>query len=356
MKKYDRLAIVIPALNPDDKMNTLVRNLVSNGFNNVILVDDGSSDNCKHHFSIAESEYKCKVLTHYINFGKGRALKNAFNYVLNTFPDLAGVITADSDGQHSIEDIIKCAELLLKNTSDRRMLLGVRDFNESDIPARSRFGNKLTSIVLKIFCGISLSDTQTGLRGLTKDAIIAMLESSGERYEYEMNMIIEAPEKEVSIEEYPIRTIYIDDNATSHFNPIIDSFKIYKQFLKYIISSLSSFVVDMGLFTLFSSILKRNKVAQYIIIATYSARVFSSIFNYTINRKAVFQSNSSPLNSAWKYFLLCVIQGTLSAVLVSVLYTWTNVYELMCKIVVDTILFFASFYIQKMFVFKEKKL
>lgn len=355
MEKYNGLVIIIPALNPDEKMISLIKKLVSSGFENIVLVDDGSSGDCKHHFLAAEEEYNCIVLEHYINMGKGRALKDAFNYVLNRYSNLNGVITADSDGQHSIDDIIKCADLLLDNIQEKRMVLGVRDFNEGGIPARSRFGNKLTSMVLKIFCGISLTDTQTGLRGLTKEAIVDMLGLQGERYEYEMNMIIESSENGIKLEQYPIQTIYIDENATSHFNPIVDSFKIYKQFLKYIISSLSSFVVDMGLFSVFSSALKRNKVTQYIIIATYSARLFSSIFNFIINRKAVFQSDSKLLDSALKYFLLCIVQGTLSAVLVSGLYGCVGISELLCKIIVDTILFFISFYIQKMFVFKEKK-
>jgi glycosyltransferase involved in cell wall biosynthesis len=354
-KKYENIVVVIPALNPDDKLQALTDRLWNAGLKNIVLIDDGSSPEHKHYFSEIESEYGCTVLKHYINMGKGRALKDAFNYVLNSFPRLNGVITADSDGQHSVEDILKCADLLLEKHNDKCMLLGVRDFNASGIPARSRFGNKVTSAVLKILCGIGVSDTQTGLRGLTKDALVAVLDLQGERYEYEMNMIIETPAKGVTIEEYSIQTIYIDDNATSHFNPLTDSFLIYKQFFKYMLSSISSFCLDLGLFTLFSFLLKKHSVAQYILIATYIARLFSSIFNFTVNRKAVFKSEAGLFRSACKYFALCIIQGTLSGVLVSVLYSWTSIYEVLCKIIVDTILFFISFYIQKMFVFKEKK-
>lgn len=254
---FENVLIIIPALDPDEKMIKLIRELRENGAREILLVDDGSKVENKYLFKKAVDEFECKLFVHYKNFGKGRALKNAFNYALENF-QLKGVITVDSDGQHCVKDIIQCAKLLTNSDGTKKLFLGVRDFDGENIPARSRFGNKMTRIVLKLFCGIKITDTQTGLRGITVKALEEMLDLIGERYEYEMNMIIETKELEIEIEEFPIETIYINENETSHFNPVTDSIKIYRQFLKYIFASLSSFVIDMVLFSVLSSILKIN--------------------------------------------------------------------------------------------------
>lgn len=354
MGKYKNISIIIPSLNPDEKMIKLIKELIEAGYDNLVVINDGSSKEYDVFFQQAE-ELGCQILKHYINMGKGRALKNAFNYVLNEYPEVCGVITADSDGQHSLKDITKCAELLLKEQGAKKLFLGSRDFDAAGIPARSRFGNKMTCKVLSAFCGIKISDTQTGLRGVTREALAYMLDLNGERYEYEMNMIIETKEKDIAIEEFPIETIYIDDNASSHFNPIVDSYKIYKQFFKYIFASLSSFVIDMALFALLSSILKDKGVAAYIIISTYGARFVSSIYNFLINKKVVFKSDASILSAGIKYAILCVIQGTLSGILVNGLFGLTHIPEVVCKMIIDTLLFFASFFIQKNLVFNGGK-
>ena len=344
MEIYKDICIIIPSLNPDDKIIRLISELSAEGFENIIIVNDGSDEKHELLFNIAREKYKCQILKHYVNMGKGRALKNAFNYVLNCYPQLKGVITADSDGQHLLKDIKKCAQLIIENPREKKMFLGSRDFNAEGIPSRSRFGNKITSKVLNIFCDIKISDTQTGLRGLTREALEEMLILNGERYEYEMNMIIESREKNIAIDEFPIETIYIEDNASSHFNPLVDSYKIYKQFFKYIIACEEK-IKPPGF-------RKHNSVEAYIIISTYGARLVSSVYNYSINKKVVFNNDDSVITTAIKYFVLCVIQGTLSGILVNYLFSLTQIAEIICKMIVDTLLFFVSFFVQKKLVFK----
>ncbi|WP_289466183.1 hypothetical protein, partial [Klebsiella pneumoniae] len=72
-----------------------------------------------------------------------------------------GVVTVDGDNQHHPADTRACCEHMLKTG---HTTLGCRDFNQEDVPARSSFGNKTTSMIFKIFVGMTISDTQTGLR------------------------------------------------------------------------------------------------------------------------------------------------------------------------------------------------
>ena len=161
------IPIIIPAYEPDARLLGLIDELNKSGIGPVIVVNDGSEGaEYKEIFEDA-SRRGARLLTHAVNMGKGRALKDAFNYCLNEYDDLLGVITADSDGQHTTEDIEKCKEALIQSGQDQALVLGCRNFNESGIPARSVFGNKTTSRVMKLLLGLSISDTQTGLRGIS---------------------------------------------------------------------------------------------------------------------------------------------------------------------------------------------
>ena len=204
--------IIIPSYEPDEKLPDLLKNLRETGFRNIVLVDDGSGEKYAGIFTEAETTYGCVVLHHAVNQGKGRALKTAFNFCLREFADLPGVITADSDGQHSPECILSCVDAMLKNPS--ALILGCRCFEGADVPARSEFGNKCTRVVMKYLTGISVSDTQTGLRGIPTAFMEQLLMVRGERFEFETNMLLETKSRKIPIVEVPIRTIYIEENKT----------------------------------------------------------------------------------------------------------------------------------------------
>lgn len=342
---YDNIVVIIPAFNPDSKMIGLVRDLFGAGLRQIVLVDDGSSKECRKYFEAAEEEFGCRVFRNAVNMGKGRALKNGFNYILNEYPDLDGVITADSDGQHTAEDIGRCADLLLEKRDKKVIFLGTRDFDAEGIPARSRFGNKITRIVLNLFCGVDISDTQTGLRGTGRGVLCDILCCIGERYEYEMNMLIEVSEKNIALEEFPISTIYIEDNASSHFNPVMDSFKIYQTILKYSFSSLLTTVID---FVLFSILIGSG---MKIISATYLSRMCSMIVNFAINKKIVFGVQGGLGRQFLKYGILVAVSGTVSALMVQAMAGYLRMPPLLCKAVVDTLLYFLNYYVQRTFIF-----
>ena len=303
---------VIPALNPDKTLIDYVQNLIANGFKRVIVVDDGSCPEKESVFESINSMPECEVLRHAVNLGKGRALKDAFNHYCCMYSkDFSGVITIDSDGQHSLEDVLKLDYELGLNPE--KLILGVRDFDDPSVPFKSRIGNKITRIIMKFFIGgVFLSDTQTGLRGIPNQGLSSCLTMFGERFEYETNMLIEAVHKNVPIMEIPIKTVYINGNKETHFRPIVDSIAIYSlilsTFVKYILSSLSSFLVDYAAFCIIRFVLISVTAGYRIWISTIVARILSSAYNYVINKKLVFQRSRNQNHSFFKYYILCTAQ------------------------------------------------
>lgn len=354
--------VIIPSLNPDEKMVNTVKGLIAEGFEDIILVDDGSRENCKKYFMEVESCPQVHVLTHDVNMGKGRAMKTAFEYILDNKKGISGVVTVDGDGQHLPKDIRNCVEEMEREKD--KVILGVRDFSGSSVPARSKFGNNMTKAVFRFACGIRISDTQTGLRAIPFKYLPLMLKIEGERYEYETNQLLMIKKQNIKMSEVVINTVYIDANSSSHFNPIKDSIKIYMVIFKFIGSSLASFVVDTVLFTLINIFLERfvtGITAELrLLIATVGARAVSSLVNYTMNRRYVFESKSPVAGSMARYYTLCVCQTFISYFLTFVLSdvvfrVQARLLDTLIKIVVDMCLFFVSFQIQQRWVFKESQ-
>lgn len=253
-----RIPVVIPAYEPDGKLLDLCRSLVESGIGDIVVVDDGSGKEYQPVFKAVQEECCGVVLRHAANMGKGRALKDAFNFLLNEREDLVGCVTADSDGQHTVKDILKCMEALEQDHNC--FILGCRDFDQPDVPFKSRFGNKLTQKVCKGLCGIAVSDTQTGLRAIPKEFMEYLLNTSGERFEFETNMLVESRGR-FGIVEVMVETVY--DSKTehkTHFDPVRDSIRIYKIFggifFKFLVSSFSSSILDILLFLLFCPLLQ----------------------------------------------------------------------------------------------------
>ncbi len=346
------IPIIIPAYEPDEKLLGLLDELNKAELGPVVVVNDGSEGEEYTRIFEGVAERGAKLLTHAVNMGKGRALKTAFNYCLNEYADLLGVITADSDGQHTTEDIRKCMDAMV--ASPDALVLGCRNFNESGIPARSVFGNKTTSRVMKLLLGLSISDTQTGLRGISVPFMKYLLTEKGERFEFETNMLIATKDLGIKIVEVPIKTIYLEENKSSHFNPILDSIRIYAVFVKFLFSSLSSSVVDIVMFSIFCGMFRNVPVAiGYVMLSTILARVISAIYNFMINYKVVFKGKGSTGKAALRYLVLAICIMLLSGGLVT-FFTGLlpMVPEFVIKIPVDCILFLLSFVVQREVVYK----
>ncbi len=351
------IPVIIPAYEPDNRLINLIKNLIDNKIGPIIIINDGSSHKYDDIFIMAKQiiePFNGIYLEHNINKGKGRALKTAFNYVLENMPHVVGVVTADSDGQHTTTCISKIIEYL--NNNPNNLILGVRKFTCEGIPWKSKFGNKCTEKIFQYISGIHVTDTQTGLRGIPINYLTDLLTLPGERFEFEMRMLLDATNK-YKITEVQIVTIYDSkENHQTHFDPFKDSFKIYKilieKFLKYIFASLSSSLLDIVLFSILCIILRKKYENYYLIYSTIIARIISALYNYLINYKIVFKGNGHIIKSLFKYIILAIIQVSLSACFVFLLARSCRfIPEIICKIIIDTLLFFLSYYIQQRFVF-----
>lgn len=349
------LPIIIPSYEPDSRLIELLQKLNDKNMSPIILVDDGSGSQYQEFFQRARNEFNVTLLTHDVNGGKGKALKTAFEHCLKTYPDMVGCVTADSDGQHTPEAIEKIRGILQKQPN--ALVLGVRDFSGDDIPPKSQFGNNLTRKVFRTLYRVDITDTQTGLRGISASFMKEMLNEPTNRFEFEMKMLITAVKSKIKIVEEQIETIYDSkENHQTHFHPVKDSIKIYSvflgAFLRFIISSLSSSLIDLTLFQVFCLILKGSISWDYVIVATVLARIISAIYNYLMNYFFVFKSKKSYGKSAIKYVCLAVVQMMLSAFLTSSLVKLLSVsVELFVKIPVDLVLFLISYKIQKKFIY-----
>lgn len=348
------MSVILPSYKPDEKLLTVLEGLAEKGFSDVIVVNDGSGSDYDGLFEKAAAFPNVTVLAHPENRGKGCALKTAFAYCIENRTSCTGVITVDGDNQHHPDDILACCQKLSENPG--QLVLGARSFSSDEVPFRSRFGNVITRGVFRFACGIRITDTQTGLRAIPAQYLPLMLETAGERYEYETNMLLEMKTHDIPFTEVTIRTIYLDDNDSSHFNPLKDSIKIYRTIFAFLASSFLSSLLDLALFFLLISILTHfiPEGAWNVFIATAAARVCSSLFNYLLNSKKVFRSKNK--TSLARYYLLCVLQFAASAGLVSLaafLIPTNSFGKTLFKAVVDIVLFLISYQIQREWVFKK---
>lgn len=348
---FEDIIIVIPSLNPDEKLKATVNSIKAVGFNNILVVNDGSDN---RHLKYFPSPEDVTLLNHKVNRGKGAALKTAFRYIKRNMPEIKGIITADGDGQHMPEDIVKCAEAL--DVNGKTVILGCRDFSGPDVPGRSKFGNKTTSLIFKLLCGMKISDTQTGLRAFPCGILDLLCETEGQRFEYETNMLIKFKQCGISISEVKINTVYIEENKTSHFHPIKDSIRVYKFIFAYFISSMISFAADISLFYIFTKLLTGVLGGITETVATVGARIISSFINYSINKNKVFGKKSANTSTLLKYYRLAIPQMIVSALSVNILSAIFGAEAgaaTVIKMVVDTILFFVSYRIQQNWVFAD---
>lgn len=218
---------LIPAYQPDEKLYRITEELFENGFE-IVVVDDGSGVCYEEIFrKIAPI---AKILTHERNQGKGAALKTGIAYIAKKEQSPYVIVTLDADGQHSITDAIAvCKEAEQRRNS---LILGSRAF-DGKVPWKSKAGNTITKWIFSFVAGVKISDTQTGLRAFSDVQAEKMEEIPGERYEYEIDVLLEYAKEGREIEEVPIRTIYLDDNKSSHFHAFRDSALIYSEILKH---------------------------------------------------------------------------------------------------------------------------
>lgn len=364
MEDLSKVSVVLPSLDPDEKLTAVIDGLLEYGFQDIILVNDGSKEGNLHYFTdAAKAHPEITLLTHQVNRGKGAALKTAFSWFLANRPQGLGVITVDGDNQHHPEDTRACALHMLETG---RVTLGCRDFSLPDVPPRSRFGNRTTSLVFKLFCGITLSDTQTGLRAIPRSAVETFTQVYGDRFEYETNMLLAMKTAGIPFDEVKIRTVYIEENKSSHFHWLRDSWRIYKlilaHFFRYTLSSLVCAGVDTVSYWLLSLGLS-GLLSGFALTAAAgaAARIISSLVNFFLNKNMVFRTKVSTGRALIRYYALAIPQMGAQILLTQGIYTLFRVSDhaggirTLWYVVVMVVLYFISYTIQQRWVFAPQK-
>jgi putative flippase GtrA len=344
--KATEYAVIVPAYCPGDALENLALVLSRSAAIAVIVVDDGSGTEHRERFNRIARLPKVHMLRHAVNLGKGAALKAAFNYALCTFPGVAGVVTADADGQHAVEDIQSVGASLTQHPDS--MILGARRFDAADVPLRSRAGNKITRVLVQVLIGQRLSDTQTGLRGIPSSLLPSLLRVAANGYDFELEMLIAAKQLSCPVREEPARTIYIEGNKSSHFNPLIDSLRIYFTLLRFSILSLLTALLDNLVF------LCAFSLTGAIASAMICGRLVAVLFNYASVRKLVFLSRQSHRTVLPRYSLLVLSSGLLSYSLIRLFTSALGMRLLLAKLLAEGLIFIANFAIQRDFIFSRR--
>lgn len=353
--------LVIPALNPDEKLLELVAD-THESFKHIIIVNDGSREDLLWVFDTLKSSYtNLTVLVHEENKGKGVALKTAFSYYINDakcFEGASGIVTADADGQHAPADMIKMGEIIAQSGSNT-FYIGVRDLKSEVVPKRSRIGNSISAWAFKLLYGVNLNDTQSGLRGFSNDVIERLIPVKGQRFEYETNMLICLKRAGIAINQLPIETRYFPSHR-SFYKTFSDSMKVFACLMRglggYLISSAASAVTDvLAFYLLYTFAFTFLGVEIRLLTATVTARVLSSFVNFILNKSLAFSHRADGAKTFAKYYTLWAVQLSASyGIVLGFTYLFGGG-EVFIKIVVDLLLALVSYRVQLLWVFRHKQ-
>lgn len=337
------MIVLVPAYEPDRRLVDLVGMLRSSPeIDAVVVVDDGSGAGYAEMF-VATAAAGAEVLHLPENRGKGFALKHGYAHIAASHPGQV-VVCADCDGQHTPADIVKVGRETARSTGD--IVLGVRKFT-GKVPLKSRLGNGLTRVLFSMSTGRGVTDTQTGLRAYHPAMLDWLSHVEGDRFEYELEVLLRAKQAGFGIREVPIETIYLEGNKSTHFRPVVDSLRVYGPLVRFCMSSISAFVVDVVALQLVFW------ATDNLAAAVVSARVVSSSFNFAANRRYVFgDANSSKGMSAAQYFSLAVAILIANYWSMHLFYLVLGLPLLAAKLVTELGLFAVSYQVQKRFIFR----
>lgn len=333
--------VLIPAYQPDARLPRLILELHrAYPSTKIVVVDDGSGQKFSDIFE-ASATAGAHVISYEHNRGKGYALREGFTWIRDVAGDSPEcVVTADADGQHTLNDIFRVGR---RCTDTGKSVLGVREF-VGHVPARSRIGNTATSALFWLATGWKLKDTQTGLRAFPVALLPALLEVQGDRYEYELRVLLHLAKFRHPVTQIPIETIYEAGNPTSHFRPLQDSARIWAPLLKFAASSGVATVIDYVL------VLVLNALTGALFFPVIAARLVSASVNFAMNRR-VFEATEVPLRrSALRYAALAVAVVAGSYTMLAVL-TGIGIPLWIAKIIADTTMYLVSYSAQSRYVF-----
>ena len=339
---------LIPAYEPSELLLDLLHETRRAGFA-AVVVDDGSGTAFTDLFR--QAALLAVVLSYPKNRGKGFALKHGLSYIRDHFDGTYIVVTLDADGQHQVSDAVKICRF--SQASPHALILGSRNL-KNHAPLRSRFGNSVTRLIYRNTTGLRVYDTQTGLRAFSNYLLPWLITIEGERYEYEMNVLLECAREHIPIQEVEIKTIYIDNNSASHFKTVRDSYRVYKEIIKFSASSLIGFLIDYVMFSLLIVVTSRLGVSFRLQISNILARIVSASVNYCINRNFVFKNSGSVAKSVVQYFLLAVAILFGNTLLLSLMVEHWGLNQFGAKICTEVLFFVISWLVQRCVIFRSR--
>lgn len=271
-------AVLIPAYEPGEELILLTKQLNDAHFS-VVVVDDGSGPEYEEIFEAVKGN--AYILVHKHNRGKGAALKTGMRYIRARMPQAEHFITCDADGQHTVEDVLRVQEKLHKG---HKFVLTMRRFRK-DIPLRSKIGNVMSRVVYALLTKRYLSDNQSGLRGFHRSNIDWLVQVEKDNYDYEMNVLYYAAKKSITVSTIPIDAIYINNNQSSHFQPIRDTVRIYRSLFALAGGQFAGVAVAM-LWMVAAFWLLGN---EHLLFTIPSAGIYAYAANMLINRFVIFR-------------------------------------------------------------------
>ncbi|MGY3621535.1 glycosyltransferase [Bradyrhizobium sp. USDA 10063] len=340
----DKIVLLFPSYRPTAVFPGLLNSLRQlDASTPIVVVDDGSDPIHADVFEAVNAVPAVTLLRNAINLGKGAALKHGMNHILLEYPECIGIITADADGQHSAKDIIRLRDEFCQQPD--HMILGCRHFGKR-VPFRSRLGNVVSRYVYRLLLGLKLSDTQTGLRGIPRKLMAASLHVRANRYEYETEQLIVAKQEGLPMRQIPIQTIYIDDNRASHFNPVLDSFRIYFVLVRYAISSIATAIADFIAFYVLTS----SNVP--VLTANMGGRGFALWIQFMLLKKYVFKTKAGLATFA-AYVAYVFFSGYISSIAQIQFTTHIAQSPLLAKAVVDLVIWIFNFMFLRDIIFRR---
>ncbi len=333
--------VIVPAYNPDEKLIGVIEDIKSYNIDRIIVVNDGSKEECNKIFDAIEKD--ATILVHKENRGKGIAVKTAMKYIRDLRIE-DKVLIVDADGQHKMSDGIKLIEAL--ELGKREFVTGRRNF-KAEMPLKSKVGNLINKYTFMMLSGKKVSDTLNGLRAFGTDLIDFLLSIEGERYEYEINVLVQCVKNKVEIKEVDIDVLYFEGNKSSHFRALIDSVRIYGTMFVYLGSSLISFVID------YISFLIMLFITNHLVVSNIVARLISATCNFILNSKVVFRKKKITLKQVLQYVLLAICVLAVNTTLLHII-TDKLPMPAITKIITEVVICIFNYIIQKKVIFKKE--
>ncbi len=331
-----KVALIIPVYEPDVMTINFLKCFKPTDFDYFIIVNDGSGEKYKDIFKKIEENKLFKIIGYDENHGKGFALKYGFDYVINLDSEVAFFVTADGDGQHVYQDILRVKEKLVEN--ENALVLGTRVFDKKSMPLLSKIGNYISKTNFKIFTKKDIKDTQTGLRGIPSNLFSLALNTKGDRYDYEATFLMDALNY-ANLVQVDIKSVYINNNEGSHFKPLKDTILINKNAISYILLFITAFILDIGLFATFKNFVFNN-FEYNLFISIPVVRIISASFYFTglylLDKKDLF------IRKIPKYIILFVVYLGLS-IAFSYLLSLSGLSIFISKLLADIIIIFLNF-------------